>query len=132
MSAFHSTVFSFLHNVVEWRANFGSKSLSENVSAVETQIRESKGIRELIAAQFSDLKQKGVSLVEQLQNMAGKSLVASGFGLSVKHVKQLLVRASEEKQTLETQWQRRMRDLSQGLGLRLFEKEAQKVGCGVR
>ena len=128
-SAFHSTVFSFLHNVVEWRLNFEDKSLNGTVAAVESQIRDSKSIRDLISKQFGDLQQKGVSLIEWLQNLAGKSLVASGFGLSVKHVKEFLVKAGEEKQALETLWQGKVHVLSRGLGLRLFEKESQKVSC---
>jgi hypothetical protein len=125
--AFHSTVFSFLHDVVEWRLSLEDKSLNGTVSTVEAQIRDSKSIRDLIIRQFGDLQKRSVNLIEWLQNLAGKSLSALGFDLSVKHVKEFMVKANEEKQALETLWQGKMQVLSQGLGLRLFEKEAQKV-----
>ena len=123
--AFHTSVFQFMHNVIDWKTAFEEKSIDQNVAEVELQIRNCKKLRETVVEEFSTLKQKGGTLIELLQNMAEKAQIDDDT--SANHVKQLLVKASEEKQMLETLWQKRMRDLSQGLGLRLFEKEALKV-----
>eukprot|EP00118_Oscarella_pearsei_P013783 m.113889 g.113889 ORF g.113889 m.113889 type:complete len:2831 (+) comp37468_c0_seq2:47-8539(+) len=117
---FYSNCREFYGRLADWEAQSDSSSLADESDGVEKQIYGCRSLREKVVVALADAKREAGDLRSSLADCVSGSQ-------SSRHIEEMVEKMVVESETLGKKWQGRMKELSQGLALRLFKNEAEKV-----